>query len=216
MGSQVRIPLPPEVRCRKHGNFWDNHQLNIVCRDTPPSGGVSFFGAVCDVPSCFPSVGRSDAGRESERRISEEAGLRIRLRRLPPSIRGPFENTLPGICLRVAYFGGREDGLRRDIRRIRPRRFDVVPAPLSGRTPVAPLRTGDGPQRHKKAGSIKGFRRMRSGNAVRKGGYSSMKSMLTWRWNTSCNEMLVSVAEIPGMRRTPSKIVRIRCSLSTQ
>ena len=46
--------------------------------------------------------------------------------------------------------------------------------------------------------------------------HSSMKSMLISRWKTSCSEMKVSVEASPWMCRIPSKIVRMRCSLSTQ
>nr|DAF45236.1 MAG TPA: hypothetical protein [Siphoviridae sp. ctBLh2] len=46
--------------------------------------------------------------------------------------------------------------------------------------------------------------------------HSSMKSMLISRWNTSCSEMEVSVVARPWMWRMLSKIVRMRCSLSTQ
>ena len=42
-----------------------------------------------------------------------------------------------------------------------------------------------------------------------------MKSMLISRWKTSCSEMKVSVEARPWMCRIPSKIVRMRCSLST-
>ena len=50
----------------------------------------------------------------------------------------------------------------------------------------------------------------------RRADYSSMKSMFTWRWNASCSEICVSVEATPWIRRMPSKIVRMRCSLSTQ
>ena len=36
------------------------------------------------------------------------------------------------------------------------------------------------------------------------------------RLNASCNEICVSVEATPWIRRIPSKIVRMRCSLSTQ
>lgn len=49
-----------------------------------------------------------------------------------------------------------------------------------------------------------------------RGRHSSMKSMLISRWKTSCSEIMVSVEARPWMCRMPSKIVRIKCSLSTQ
>ena len=46
--------------------------------------------------------------------------------------------------------------------------------------------------------------------------YSSLKALVIGRRNPARFERMVSVAETPGMRRMPSKIVRMRCSLSTQ
>lgn len=46
--------------------------------------------------------------------------------------------------------------------------------------------------------------------------YDSIKSTFTCRWNDSSSEMVVSVVAMPWMRRMPSKIVCMRCSLSTQ
>lgn len=96
------------------------------------------------------------------------------------------------------------------------RRFFLIFHSLCKVVTIFGIRKDAGPGSHKKRDAPAGTSRRFLFPSSFQRSAARMKSMLTWRWKASLSEMKVWVVEMPWIRRIPSKMVFIRCSLSRQ